>query len=739
MIDSFARKVNDAGVLPVPPMSFEQISVVLAEEQRLNNDILLKYICSARGTAGWIDLPVVTAVPGQLNSFRIQGKAFLPVYPSDGLGLDVSLKIPALKVSIGSVVNREDYLYLVAFTCEVSAEQDPDLGKIAFSYRDVNEQTQEVQIKQMIGENSHRQRVFFVAMLSPEPITPEIFRDLTAIPESGGVPAHHRFTVTRKTDIGFPINEYQVWPIDDNWVESKSYQVFPEPIDVLPICKIRRKANYSEGGYSGGDGVDIINIILDGSASTEDVNTIAWKRLVDLFSGFSANYSRTVQNLSLGTVPGNPSPGESAIASNGTNMISNGQRIAFLDQAVTDNLSVLKVRAENDGNDRALISISLRQSAPFGTYFSENLSEHRIYSATDGKDESALGRFTRLGNSGVLAWIANDNSSIRPGSIAYCVPAICYPAGSGFRIPFRRCEKVWYAGTELLPENIREGGTNDIREYEPPAGGQSVMAVMARERSGLLYAYEDVVVQSNASGLVTVPDVPGGCFAFVEGVSGRLDAPVVKTPRANTAYRALVYRAPQPGDNWQFLFAYQKYQGLGEKDLLDGAEIISDPVFIAHSQGGGNTVHRGEATFRFSPIAKYLPQASASRAPELYGPIHLASEPYPGPLTMRVLPLQPSAGLALPFLGQIINWEKNPIAPIVGDRTIEGKLTIGGEMMGFRLPNLSHDFIFQGVVAFAIKKDKEIRLLIITHDGIGGTSVACDTSSGTAFDLFTMV
>jgi hypothetical protein len=737
VFDSFVRKPNDAGVLPQAP-NFEQISVVLAEEQRLNNEILFQYIHVARGSAAWIDVPIVSAVAGETNSFRVQGKAFLPVYPSDGLQLDVNLKIPALRVSIGSVINREDYLYLVAFTCEVGAEHDPDLGKIAFSYRDVDDKTQEIQIKQMVGENSHRQRVFFIAMLSPEPITPETFKDLTAIPQNGDIPAHHRFTVTRKGNIGFPLSDYQIWPIDENWVESKSYQLFPDFIDVLPICKIRRKANYSEGGYSGGDGIDIINVILDGSASTEDINTIQWKRLVDIFSGFSANYSRTVQNLALGTVPGNPSPGESAVASNGTNMISNGQRIAFLDQAVTDNLSVIKVRAENDGTDRALVSISLRQSAPFGTYFSENLSEHRIYSI-DGKDESALGRFTRLGNSGVLAWIANDNSSLRPGSIAYCVPAICYPAGSGFRIPFRRCEKIWYAGTELLPENIREGGTSDIHEYEPPSGGQSIIAIMARERSGFLYAYEDVVVQSNASGLAAVPDLPGGCFAFIEGVPGRLDSPIVKTPRPNTAYRALVYRAPQPGDNWQFLFAYQKYQGLAEKHLLDGAEIISDPIFIAHSQGGGNTVHRGEATFRFSPIAKYLPQASASRAPELYGPIHLASEPYPGPLTMRVLPIQPSAGLALPFLGQTINWENNPILPIVGDRTIEGKLTINGETMGFRLPNLSHDFVFQGVVAFTIKKGQEIRLLIITHDGIGGTSVSCDTSSGTAFDLFTMV
>jgi hypothetical protein len=724
-------------VLPVAPSGLEQISVVLAQEQCLNNHIFLKYLHSARGNAGWMDLPQITP-SGELNTYRVQGKVFLPIYPSDSLNLDISLTIPVLRASVGSVINREDFLYLVAFTCEVGAEHDPDLGKIAFSYRDVDESTQEIQIKQMVGENSHRQRVFFVSVLSPEPVTPDTFKTLTLIPETASVPSHHRFTVPRKGKVGFPLGDCQVWAIDDNLVESKSYFIFPDYIDVLPICKIRRTVNYSDGGYSGNDGIDIINIILDGKASAEDITTIAWKKLIDLFTGFSRNYSRTVQNLSLGTVMGNPSPGEPAIASNGSNMIANGQRVSFLDQAITDNLSVIKVRADNDGTDRALISISLRQSAPFGTYFSEKLSDHRIYSI-DGRDESTLGRFTRMGHSGVLAWIAGDNSSIKPGNIAYCVPAICYPKGSGFRIPFRRCEKIWFGGRELLPENIWEGGLSDLNNYQAPVGGQAAIVVMARERSGLLYIYEDVMVQSDATGLVTIPDSPGGCFAFIEGIPGRINAPTAKTPRPNTPYRALLYRTPQISDNWQFLFAYSKYQGLKEGELIDGAEIISEPIFVAHSQGGGNAVYRGEATFRFSPIAKYLPQASASRAPELYGPIHLASEPYPGPITMRQLPIQPTMGLALPMLGQTINWEPNPIPAILGDRTIEGKLLINDETMGFRLPNLSHDFLFQGVVALVIKKRDEIRLLIITHDGISGTSVACDTSAGTAFDTFKMV
>lgn len=738
MAEPFQRKVNDLAVNPKAPKGLGDISVLLAEEVNLNNEIHLQYTYCSRGNPSWLKLPQVTLIASEQNLYQIRGKAHLPIYPNDGLSLDFNLKIPTLKASTGSIVNREDFLYLVAFSCEVGAEQDPELGQLEFSYRDIDEQTQEIQIKQMVGENSHRQRVFFIAILSPEPIVSEDFRELTAIPSNGDIDAHHRFTVTRKGATGFPFGEHQVWAIDDNWTASKSYQVFPSYIDVLPICKVRRKANYSEGGYTGGDGIDIIDIILDGSASTEDINTIAWKRIVDLFSGFSRNYSRTVQNLCLGTIQGNSSPGEAAIASNGTNMIANGQRMTFLDQAVTDNISVAKVQAENDGTDRALVSIVLQQPTPYGTYFSENLALHKIYSP-DGKDQSSLGRFTRLGHSGVLAWIASEDSSIKPGGIAYCVPAICYPPGCGFQVPFRRCEKIWFTGKELPEGNIREGGQNDLIEYQEPVEGQSIIAVMARERSGLLYLYEDVVVQSNAFGMVVVPDEPAGCFAFIEGVVGRLDSPIARVPRPNTACRALVYRSPRPSDKFQFLLAYSKYQGLGDANLLDGAEIISDPLFIAHSQGGGNTVYRGEATFRFSPIAKYLPQASAARAPELYGPIHLAGETYPGPLTMRVLPIQASPGLALPFLGQTINYLKNPIAPIRGDRGIEGRLAIGGETMGFRLPNLSHDSLFQGVVAIVVRKEKEIRLLIVTHDGVGGTTAACDTSAGTAFDLFTLV
>jgi len=128
---------------------------------------------------------------------------------------------------------------------------------------------------------------------------------------------------------------------------------------------------------------------------------------------------------------------------------------------------------------------------------------HRIFDLK-GQNQTNLGRFTRLQGS-VIAWVGSEGSTIKPGDECYLQPSIVYPGGSGFKIPFRSCEKIFVRGQELPKVNIREGGQNDIQQYESPAGNIPFIVITARERSGVLYIYQEIILTSSSEGILAVP------------------------------------------------------------------------------------------------------------------------------------------------------------------------------------------------------------------------------------------
>lgn len=722
------------------PASALDLRVPLAEEETLAGEMQLQFAIKSRSTQGWGKFPSLVFTAARRLAIG-GGSAVLPVYPGK-LDLATTILLPSL--TSGLTIKRSDWIGVVAFAAEVTSEQDPILGQVTFRGRYPAQP--ELGIVQVTKENSTRLRAFWGIILSPDaPVTPESFvAALNVVSGSRILP------ITDTSEQGFSLGGMRFYARDP-LLTQHNYTVNPDMVSIVELCQVRRMQNYLERGYvhgfeeEGSLDVPIHVVSTAPRIGAADIESLMRDRLRQIFSGKvgpGSAMNRTVQNLAATANGSNPGfPGEAAGAPNGSVCLPNDQRISFSNQAIVDRLGCQRIaNVANDGSGRPVITVALSTSAPVGTFFSANRLDHKIYSA-DGLEQSGSGSFT---NAGSLIWTGDANSTIAPGQVAYVQPAIFYPAGSGFSIPMERIERWWLNNVELPANNLRVAASEDFDEYAEPVSGGEYFCVFGKERAAVHYLLRKVSVSSNASGVVQIPPDSRGCFAFIQGVEGlgspddpnRINRPVVSGLTPNTTYNALVYVAPRAADVWQFQMIYPEYQGTNEGSFINGATIVSRPLFFAHSQGGGTSVYQGEADTRLSPISMYLPSVNTGiPAHQLNTQIQMIGEPYPGPLTMREIPLLPAPSLALPTTGQTLSTL--PVS-LPQSRSLAFKITTGGQLMGFRTPALSTRGEYQAVVAFVIEKDGERRLLIITRNTAGGENCPLDSDQQTAFNTFRM-
>jgi hypothetical protein len=713
----------------------------MAEEFQLESEIFIELWRSSR-RQGWI-LPPKFNTDGRKLLIQ-DGSAQLKIYKEE-LKLNAQVTIPALE-NTSSVIKTDNYLSLVAFCAEVGQAQDAALGKVSFRYRHpLNQGIETIQ-----KENSRRYRSFWMLVLSPSlPTADTLLAGMTT--EANG---DRRLAIANTTDSGFSLTPgVQIYAMDSRLTAGVPYVVAVGSIEFLPICQIRRYQNYQEDGYTygygGEDPLEVgVNIVsLAQPLNPGDIMSRVEGRIEDVCAGIpgsGSSYKRTILNLVAGQVAGNPGKaGQSASAPNGSVCLANDQRVTFSNQAIAQPYAVTVVTASNGGvgtggRSRALLGVGLNTNAPMGSVFSDVREDHKIYTA-NGQEQSSQGTFSNLGGSGSLQWLASENSTILPGTVAYFVPSVRYPAGSGLNLPFAKCEKAWRDGAAIAPENIRQGFEGDLDDYQDPVNNESFIVIVGSERAAIHYIYKKIIITTDGDGTAVIPPQERGCFAFIQGYPGRVNAPVQRGLKRNTAYQALIYYPPRSTEAWQFQFVYCEYQGTGlkEPDWLDGAEIVSPAQFFAHTQGGGLSVHRTGAQTRYSAIAFHLPSVTNSLVPsyQFDAPIQLAGEPYLGPDTNRKLPLLPGFGLALPTPGQVIRVEKNAG---VQARSLNASLLINKQLVGFRTPVLQSKSPFQAAVYFAVKKGDELRLIVLTYNSPGteSVSVVADSRSGCAIDLF---
>lgn len=283
----------------------------------------------------------------------------------------------------------------------------------------------------------------------------------------------------------------------------------------------------------------------------------------------------------------------------------------------------------------------------------------------------------------------------------------------------------------------------DLDAYRAPAASQDFIAVFGRERAALHYIYKKVSVASNNSGAIAIPPAERGVFAFVQGVAGRVDSPVLGGLNPNTTYAALVYYPPRSTEQWQWQFKYCNYQGLGNPALLEGAEIIAPPILFAHTQGGGASAFFGDSELIHSPIAMHLPAGSSmTEHYELNTPVHLPGENYASPIAFREI--QPVAGTdcSLPKIGRKIDFEPAVgIAPrsLLGSALLVGDVAPPASRIGCQVPMLSTNRPFQSVLCFGIRTSGgDDCLAIATANTNGSESVVFDIAGGSGFDVYRM-
>lgn len=732
--DPLIRVTHDIAVLTDPPASPTDPKVPTAEELALNSKILAQAIARTRLEQGWRNFPALSF--SQTRRLTISnGQAIVAYYPGV-LDLNTSILIPDLP-SAGSTIQQTDYVLLVAFNAEIGKTQDPVLGQMTFKYR--NQNTKE--ITPITKENTLRLRAFWGLVLSPTPLSANDFLNLLTLDGD-----YRKITIFETSEIGFTLGTSRFYARDNNFLLNAIYPILPDTVNVIELAQVRRIQNFTNRGYTwgyGGEGALNTAFHIVSTAprfGAVDLESAMRQRLRQIFAGQPGAgfaFSRSVQNLSASSVGNNPGyPGESAGSPNGSVCLANDQRITFTNQATIQTLSCQVVTATNNGSGSPLVAVSLNTNSPTGSFFSGNRADHRIFSS-DGVDQTDRGSFSNLGGTGTLAWIGDANTTITPGQTVYVAPGIFYPSGSGLNLPFEAVEQVWQNAAQISTANIRAADYADLDAYVDPANNEDYVIVCDRARSALQYILKRVSVVSDGSGVARIPLTEKGCFAFIQGVSGRIDAPVKAGLTPNTTYKALIYAPPSAATVWQFLVRYAEYQGTGatEAQFLNGATIISKPLFYIHTQGGGGSTHQGEADTGLSPISMHLPDVVNPSIPSyrFNAPIHLTGDPYPGPITLQEQPLLPAPGLALPAPGQVITLQAAGTAQA---RSLQTRLMVGGRTLGFRSPMLASKLEFQAILAFVAEKAGERRLVIATHNTLGGENISVDSDQQTAIDTF---
>ncbi len=731
-VNPFTVQNNDLGILTKAPENERDPRVPMAEEfssWAINLAMMYK---DSNHSYGWKELPRFTTQGNQ--GLVLSGKANVPIYRGDIVLNNATIVIPQL-INVSNTILADERLILVAMACEVGATQDPVLGQVSFQYRNPTNQ----QIVSIQKENSQRIRCFWGILRATESVLPDQFiQSLTLSEDQKRV-----LTIANTSSSGFAIGSYSFYALDPSWVSTKSYPVIPGSVQFLPIGNLIRRQNITERGYTWGFGgeegfiVDyLIAPVTRQLQLNTDLDSKIYNRIQEIFSGtpgVGQTYLRTVQNLTAGSSAGvSGRPGESAGSPNGSVNLANSQRIGFTNQSIKSTLAIDVVTAGNDGLGNAVCTFSLNTS-PSGTRFSDRSTDHKIFNA-QGIEISSRGRFSNLGQSGSLIWTAEDNPDIIPGALVYFQPAINYPAGSGFNIPFTAVEKVWLNGFELPPEDLRIAHLNDLDQYIEPTGSQKKIVVCGVERAAIHYIYSKTVITSNAQGVATIPTLEKGCFAFIQGVDGRLDAPIVSGLTPNTNYNALVYYPPRDSETWQLQFRYCKYQGVGNPSLINGATIVAQPLAFAHTQGGGASAFFG-GSLRYVPISMHLPFSNSN--PNYYKlntPVQFAGETFEEELTFRPIDPLPGGTVDPGRVGQRI-----VVTTITSSlpRSISAKLgtELSDTLLGCQAPILKSGLPYQLVYVLCVEKAGQYYLVVATKNLASG-SLACDPTTGTAIDIF---
>lgn len=727
---------RDAAILWLGQQTDVDSRVPTAEEMAKTEEILRGHVGRSRSRTappGLLTRPTFTANGGRQVGISTLS-VWSPLHPTLETIPANAFSVPSLPS--GTAVNRYDYVYLLTFGVIVTAALDPDIN-LTFQWRAGNI------LESVTKENTARIRDAYAYWVSPRPMTQ------AAIAQELGA----TLTVNK---VGMVLGDGRLFPLDAILRDGLTYTYAPNSLETIALLRVWRVQATNQSGWWWGEGTERSlesDIHLQPTYRYVGPGWEAWdtrtqESLYRLMRGESLQDSpalnRGVFNLLNGQVGANTqAPGIATVSQNGSTALANGQRVTFTNQAIAQVTLAVPTTTTNGGGGVALATLNFAGNSPSGSSFAS--SGHKVFGPT-GADLSSAGTFAGGGGTGALTWTASVAGTPTVGTVVYLVPAISYPAGSGLPV-CGAIEAVYFNGVALNEDNARE---TDLTGYVAPAGGDSHIAIMDRGNAAIKWLYKKITVTADSGGNVKMPSLARGLIAWISGTDApatRQDKPVVTGLVADGTYEILCYHPPVAEEQWQFQILSPIYPGTKEATWLNGARVITQPIVLAHSLGGGTTFN---SPSRPLPNGDVFGQVVAWRLPSnsdggairnytLDTAIALTDGPDYGNAPFQVMPpIAALDGITSLRAGQVLEATTSPDTHPQG---VGVTLTAGGRPIGAYKPRLVGDGRYQLVVACGLEKAGEQRLLVLTFNGgtpTQGNAIAASSASPSlaGIDLF---
>lgn len=726
MSTAYDYNSDDLGVLYIPPNSPTDIRVPTAEEMTLNT--LLSVAQTNKEKYIWTKQPIIS---GELKNNLFISLEFNSEYSNKQYILDnFNLALPPILITQTNIVLD---LYLVSMLVEIGAVQDEVLGQVSFQY-----DTPDGVVTTPSKENTRRLRERFLLLIKNATTDLSLFLSAMTIEDDGS----YFFDLTGDATLpsGFVFGSgFRLWDCFGQ-LNSSSYRLPLKQFGFryYPIASFNLyNQDYSANGYTyQGEDVNKFDPLTDLKHKVKSVVNNPKEIAQSILTGkptLGNAYLRKIGNLSTGSAPGGYT--HQGIA---WNRMGNGQKVSFTNESRQNNYYFALSTAIS--SDQA-IYLSVNNLTPQESYFSLEATDHKIYNQL-GQEISGTGRFIGLGSNNTLIWYSGSRSNIGVGDALYFVPSLQWESGLGIPEPVEAIRNVYLNNEKIDNNNIRIGYENDLISYEDPLGVIPYFVVWGKERSAIHYILKKIAISTDSEGLLKLPSTESGIIAFIEGITGRIDKPIVRDLAPNTIYNLLIYYPPKPTELWQFEYYTLPYQGLGKNylDQIKAKEIIidSDPFLFVHGNGGGNGVFKGDALFRFVPCSLFLPKHPSTSSFEISGPILYEDESSTKQLSnFRELYTLTSLTTATPRKGQKISFvphDNDNLYPF----SLNGKLIDleSNIPLGFLTPEHTLDFFYQYCLFFLVKIDNLRFLFSATFITNKETEIELDTSTNTAFDFF---
>lgn len=665
-------------------------------------------------------------------------------YPSKEISISASLKLFD-RLTTPQDGNIIQYLQIFSFLSEIGEIQDPLLGNTNLEYyapdlESVSPDYQYIELK--IKENTRRLRAFWGIILSEDfKVSDNCLNNL--IMDGDSLPS---ITIPNSGNFQDLIleqgNRARMYFLDSNLKRNTQYFIMPDFCVFLPFLKLKRNFGfYSKGYYWGKDNREplpsnkynalsikryineekytekYLSLLLSDDISSDnylDINLT--KGIFNLFSGVNNQGNQSGINIQ--------SPNEFAC-------LPSPDRIQFKNQEYYQTQTCKKRQLfKNENNNLyATYPLDIGNIPPVNgesiAKFNKDPNSHFIYD-TQG---SLLLKGTFSIEDDVLTWFPETNSILEENDYIYIQPSIIFKAGSGINLPTVSLDECNIEDNNVVKTltNIRNAESEDINQYTTPQNEEDFIIVFGKERNAIHYIYKKVTLTTNANGIINTDNIPSsGVIAFIEGVNGRVDKPVVNMGTNFTDYKCLVYHIPTLTEKWQFTFTIHNpiYENLAK---LDNSQIISDFVQIAHTQGGGASVYQTGGEWRFSNLDIKLKPLSSPIYPSytLNTPIIFGGEEGYESIGWRYVTFPPGVGVSYPKKGEKI-------------KVISGSLYQRNYKLGYLMPILKTKLPYQSIFAFICKAVTDEYLLVVIKSNLISGTVTFEMGENSSISVFNL-